>query len=113
MHELSIMQSIFEIINTQASLHNFKKINKIKLKIGEIAGVLPDSLLFSFEILSKGTITEGANLEIEEIALTGRCEECKSEFRIEDYCYQCPRCKSFKITELTGSELLIDSLEID
>jgi hydrogenase nickel incorporation protein HypA/HybF len=66
MHELSITEELLQIINDKASQVGIKRIERINLRIGEFSGVLPDALIFAFELLSKDTITEGAVIEIEK-----------------------------------------------
>jgi len=65
MHELSIAEELLQIITKKASQVGIGKIEQINLKIGEFSGILPDALVFAFEMLSKGTITDGARIEIE------------------------------------------------
>lgn len=65
MHELSIAEELLQIITKKASQVGIGKIEQINLKIGEFSGILPDALIFAFEMLSKDTMTEGARIEIE------------------------------------------------
>ena len=62
MHELSIAQSIIEIITLDMSKHNLTKVDTITLRIGKITQVMPDALLFGFECLSKDTSLDGTRL---------------------------------------------------
>jgi hydrogenase nickel incorporation protein HypA/HybF len=66
MHELSIAEELLQIITKKAALVGIGKIERINLKIGEFSGVLPDALVFAFEMLSKDTIMECAEIEIEQ-----------------------------------------------
>ncbi|MCK4923484.1 MAG: hydrogenase maturation nickel metallochaperone HypA [Spirochaetes bacterium] len=65
MHELSIAEELLQIITNKALQVGIHKIEQINLKIGEFSGVLPDALVFAFEMLSKDTMTEGVRIEIE------------------------------------------------
>jgi len=65
MHELSIAEELLQIITNKASQVGISKIEQINLKIGEFSGILPDALIFAFELLSKDTMMEGARIEIE------------------------------------------------
>ncbi len=66
MHELSITEELLQIIHRRAAEEGMKKILRIDLKIGKYSGVFADALLFAFDVLSKDTISEGANVSIEE-----------------------------------------------
>lgn len=113
MHEYSIAQSIMQIILAEAEKAKARKILKVSLSIGDLTGVFPDSLSFCFELLSKGTIAEGAKLTIEKVPIRGYCPHCNKAFLIEDNQYFCQHCKNLKIELTTGRELQIDHLEIE
>src|SRR3970282_1377182 len=88
-------------------------ITDIKLKIGEMSGVMPSALEFLFHIASKGTIAEGAVLHIEHIPLTARCSDCSETFRVKDYCFKCASCRGGNFRIIAGRELLIEEVEVD
>ena len=67
MHEVSLIQSINEAVMAEMPKHNITKIESITLRIGEMRQVIPDTLIFAFEILSKDTPLEGAKLIVENI----------------------------------------------
>ncbi len=66
MHEWGITKSVVEGIVKEAQKHNLKKVERVKLSIGEFTDLTPDSLEFCFQLLSKGTIAEKATLEIKK-----------------------------------------------
>jgi len=49
-HELSITQSMLEIVLQQAEKAKAKKVTKINLIIGEMTGVVSDSVQFYLDI---------------------------------------------------------------
>ena len=71
MHEYSIAQSIMQIVLAEAERAGARKVLKVYLKIGNLAGVLPESLHFCFDFLSKTTIAENAALSIEKVPVRG------------------------------------------
>ena len=113
MHEISIMQAAMDIVLKNASKHNLHKITKINLDVGEMAGIVPESLEFAFSVLSKGTIAEGAELIINKIKATAKCNNCNIIFNVENYSKVCPVCRNFSSAVLTGYELLVTSIEGD
>ena len=113
MHEYSIVQSIMDVALTEAKKAKARKVKKISLKIGELTGVFPDSISFCFELLSKGTIAEGATLTIENVPIRGYCSHCDKSFLIEDNHYLCQHCKNPTIELTSGRELQIDHLEVE
>jgi len=109
-HELSIAQSLLDIIAQQAQIYGAKRVTKVNLRIGALSGVVKEALCFAFEVLSKGHVAEGATLEIEEVPVRIRCERC-GVFEGIPFLV-CPDCG--EIAELlSGRELEIYSMEIE
>jgi len=67
MHELSIVASLFEIIEEKAQEKGSTKIISVKLQIGKLSGVVPEFLITAFDMYKKDTIAQDAELEIEEV----------------------------------------------
>ena len=76
MHELSIAESLLEIIVDESKKHGLERVNKIKLQIGEFAAVVPESLTFCFEMVSRDTVASGALIEIETRWHCGSMRRC-------------------------------------
>ena len=113
MHELGVTQSILDTVLQQAKEYNVKRISAINLKVGVWTSIVPDCVQFYFEMLSEDTIAEGAELKVEEIPLTGRCEDCGEIFEIEEFLFVCPHCSGKKVNIEAGRELFIDSIEVE
>lgn len=65
MHELGIAGDLIQLINEKAKENNFKKVSKLKLKVGINSGFDKEHLIFDFNLVSKDTIAENAELEID------------------------------------------------
>ena len=113
MHELSITQNIIKISSEEAEKHKASKVKEIRIKVGELSGLIPDSIQYYFNIASKGTLVEGALLKIDKIPIAIRCSECGYEGELEAKEYTCKKCKSYNVKIIQGNEFLIDSLEVD
>lgn len=64
MHETHLIEPVVKGIAEHARKEGAKKVTKVRIKIGEFTGVKEDSFKETFAVLSKGTILEGAQLEI-------------------------------------------------
>jgi hydrogenase nickel incorporation protein HypA/HybF len=113
MHELALAQSILDIVQQEMTRHQASRANVIRLEVGEFTAVVPESLSFCFEVITKGTPLEGVKLEINPVPLTGRCQGCGEEFKIRDYNFACPRCAAREIETIAGKELLIKEIEAE
>jgi hydrogenase nickel incorporation protein HypA/HybF len=109
MHELAITENIVAVA-TGASANRQVKI--ITLKIGELAGVEQEAVRFCFGIVSKGTIAEGARLEIIRIPAIIRCRKCSTDFHLNDD-WSCPVCAAIGGDVQGGREFFIESIEVE
>jgi hydrogenase nickel incorporation protein HypA/HybF len=113
MHEMGIAMQIVEI--AAASIPDDiedVRVERINLKVGRLAAVVPESLRFCFDIVAKDTLLAGAELVIEEIPVRARCNDCHAEWTIRQPVFTCQQCNSGAIALLSGRELDIHSIEI-
>ena len=113
MHELSITQSLLEIVNQEVAKHAISRVTSVKLKVGKLRAIEPTSLTFCFEILSKDTAVEGAELVIEVVPVRARCLGCGESFEVDGLLFACPNCSGHKIEMISGRELSIVEIQGD
>lgn len=113
MHELSIAQNVIKIVQDEMQRCGAKSLKSVRLKIGTMSAIVPDSLSFCFGLITEGTEFERTELIMDIIPLKGFCHDCKNEFEIEDYAFECPSCRSTKIKTVSGRELDIVEIEVD
>ena len=111
MHELAIAQSLLEIIVDESKRHGLERVNKVKLQIGQFTAVVPESLTFCFELVSRDTIASGAVIEVEIVGIVARCEKCDISFDVQEKVFLCPRCGEPTLELLSGRELSVVSIE--
>ena len=107
MHELSITQSI---VDTIAQRLGDVPVNRVRLEIGKLSGVVPDAVRFAFELVTAGTTLDGARLEIVEPAGSARCRGCGAEFGTTEVLPLCA-CGSANVQVLGGDQLRIREVE--
>ena len=113
MHEMSIVASLFEILEAKARENQATKIVGVKLKVGKLAGVVPEFIASAFDIYKQDTIAAEAGLEIEEVPLKMRCRKCSAEIVQEDYSLLCPSCGSTNLEILEGMDLFLDKIDLE
>ena len=113
MHEMTIAMNIVDIICQKANEEKAVKVNSVKLEIGELSGVMINSLEFCFEAACKNTIVDGAELNINKIQAEAFCKSCKNIFRMESDFSSCPKCNDFDFEIKKGKEFSIKSFNID
>lgn len=113
MHELSIVASLFEILEEQASAQEAKKITSVIVQVGRLSGVVPELLKSSFDLYKKDTIADEAELEIKNVSLRIRCEECGHEENHDDFQLMCSKCRSSRIKTISGTDLILERMEME
>jgi len=127
MHEYSLACEIFDNVMSTAQANNASAINSITLNIGRLAHVNPEQLLFSFDVIAKDSIADGAEVNVEFTAPTLECI-CGYKGIIDDvteYCdidsqpclheyigLVCPVCNGLLQT-VGGRELIIQTIDIE
>jgi len=113
MHELSIAQSIIEIVEDNIKNQTDPKVKSVFMKVGKMSNVVVDSLKFGFDTLISGTNLEGANLVIEEIPIKIKCKNCYKESELIHYNFICKNCKSTSVEMISGNELTVSEIELE
>jgi hydrogenase nickel incorporation protein HypA/HybF len=113
MHEMGIAQQIIDIAAASIPAEmRTGRVERVNLKIGKLSAVVPESLRFCFEIVSKDTRLAGAELAIEEMPVVARCRDCDARWTIAEPVFVCKSCNSGSLEILSGRELDIVSIEI-
>ncbi len=112
MHEVSLMQDTVIIATKQAKDAGAQRIHRIMMRVGALSGAVPETLEFAFDIVAKGTMAEGARLEIERVPVLCHCQVCAREFEPADFVCECPRCGRPSTDIRRGRELQVTSLEV-
>ena len=112
MHELSIVEALLEQVRQEARAHPPRRVQTVRLRIGALRQVVPETLKFCFVAAVQGTDLEGCSLELEQLPAVARCSECQRTFPVDDNWFQCPQCGESGSELLTGNELELTSLEL-
>ncbi len=113
-HELSICEGLLKVVLSELGrLSPDAKLIKVRVAVGALRQVVPESLTFAYETLSENTRAAGSTLEIVDIPITVRCRKCGWEGNIEQRLFYCGACRSPDVETLTGKELYLESMEID
>jgi hydrogenase nickel incorporation protein HypA/HybF len=114
MHELSIATSLVELACDEAQRLGAGRVNALHLRMGPLAGVVSEALLFSFALAAEQTSIEGARLVIVDVPIVAYCPCCDAEREIasaQQLC--CPVCGTGTPNVIHGSELELFAMEID
>lgn len=112
MHELSIVESLLSVALEHAEKAQATRILKIYVVVGDLSGVVEDSVNLFFRFLSEKTIANGAIIDFIRKPARLRCRNCKKTFTSEGGEFRCPDCKDQTVDIIGGRELYVDRLEV-
>jgi hydrogenase nickel incorporation protein HypA/HybF len=112
MHELSLMQDTLILATQHARQAGGTRIHRLMMRIGPLSGVIPETLEFAFEVVARGTLAEGGQLEIERLSVRCYCADCREEFEPADLVCECPRCQRPSRDIRQGREMELVSVEV-
>ncbi|MFF8900358.1 hydrogenase maturation nickel metallochaperone HypA [Streptomyces lydicus] len=111
MHEMSIALAVVEQVEGAARPAGAGAVHSVRLQVGELAGVVPDALAFSFELACAGTALEGAELVLDPVPARARCGPCDRTWSTGmPPQLSCPACGGATAELLSGRELQISSV---
>lgn len=112
MHEVSIIQGMLDLALKTARESGAARIHLLRMRVGAMSGVVPDSLSFAFEAMRQGTIAAEAELAIEFIPAVCWCPACQEEFVSEEFVFECPKCHQYSRELRRGRELELANMEV-
>lgn len=112
MHEISLCESIRDLIENQARESGFSRVNKVWLEVGPLSCVEPEALRFGFDAVMRGSVADGAALDIATPAAEGKCAACHKTSPIRQRYDVCPACGMPGLDVTRGDELRITKLEV-
>jgi hydrogenase nickel incorporation protein HypA/HybF len=108
MHEMAITQSVVDAVCEHAA---GRRVHSVRVEVGALCAVVPDSMQFCFELATEGTAADGARLDLDVHPGMARCRTCADEFELDDPILLC-HCGSADVDVLAGRELKILSMEV-
>ena len=119
MHSSKVVQSILNIALETAEEYDANKITEINIEIGKLSCLTSNKLKYIFNIISKDTLAENAELNIKETEAKIKCYNCDYEGSIDTIDREflpivlCPKCGSHRVNVLKGYDLNVENITIE
>jgi hydrogenase nickel incorporation protein HypA/HybF len=110
MHEMSLAGSILDIVERAAARERFRRVTRLSLEVGTLAGVEVAALRFALEAISPGTCLSGAAIDIVELPGEATCRDCARTTRLERRGEACEHCGSPRVQPTAGTALRVVDL---
>ena len=112
MHEMSLAEGVLQLIEDAARKDPFNKVSTVWLEIGQLSGVEPDAMVFCFDAVTRGSVAEGARLEIIATPGQGWCSACAQSVLIAEVFGECPHCGGYPLQVTAGTDMRVKELEV-
>lgn len=112
MHEMSLAEGVLQLIEDAAREQSFVRVAAVWLEIGQLAGVEPEAMRFCFDAVTRGSIAEGARLEIVATPGEGWCMQCSETVPLAERYGACPKCGRHQVQVTGGTEMRVRELEV-
>ena len=124
MHELSIAQSLVELVEDELAAEAVaqsrggepapcRPVKRVTVRVGDLSGVVPEALRSAFAIAVGRSSLRGAELAIEHCPAVVWCDRCRREQPVASPQHmRCPTCGELSPTLVGGRELELASIEV-
>jgi len=114
MHEISLVQGLFEQLYSLAAEHGKHKVVQVYMEIGPFSGVVIDSFQFGFDALAKeDSLLENAILTIESPKAQYRCCGCGKTIEEEQRPKSCPSCSEIFFSAAGSEDIVLLRVEME
>lgn len=111
MHEMALCEGIRGAVEQAAAAHGVRTISLVRLEIGRFAGVEKPALEFAWDVVTRGSVAEGAALVMIDLPGRAMCYDCAREVEIAGRLDPCPECGGGRLRPTGGDEMRIKDME--
>ncbi len=112
MHELGVAHEILALVQQHVPEAAASRVTAVRVRVGDLAGIVVPSLDFCFEAIVAGTPWSGARLVVERVPAAAACLDCATEFATEAPGAGCPHCGGGRVRMTRGRELHVDAVDL-
>ncbi|MEO8755290.1 MAG: hydrogenase maturation nickel metallochaperone HypA [Casimicrobiaceae bacterium] len=112
MHEVALAEGVLRIVEDAARAHAAARVHTVWLELGALAQVEPQALAFCFDAVTRGSVAEGARLEIARATGTAWCMPCSARIPLAQVGDACPHCGSYQLQVIAGDEMRVREIGI-
>ncbi len=113
MHEMSLNEGVLQVLQDHAKSQGFARVKTVWLEIGELSGVEIEAMRFGFDVVMKGSLADGAKLEIIRVPGHAWCMPCEKSVQVAQLFEACPDCGSYQLQVTSGDQMQIKELEVE
>lgn len=112
MHEVALAEGVLRIVMDAARASAATRVHTVWLEIGALAHVEPAALEFCFDAVTRGSVAEGAKLDIARTTGLAWCMPCAARVPLARIGEACPHCGSHQLQVLEGDAMRVKEIGI-
>ena len=112
MHEMALAESMREIVESVARRNHARNVSTVRVELGSLSCIEPHALRFCFDAAMRGSLGEGAELEIVTTPGEAWCMPCGKTVGLARIGDACPDCGSYQLTVSRGDAMRVTEIEI-
>ena len=112
MHEMSLCEGIRRVVDQASAAPDIARVTRVRLEIGQFAGVEKKALEFAWDVVMRGSKAEGSKLEMIDLPGRATCFDCMKSVEIAERFDPCPECGGGRLMPEGGDEMRIKDLEV-
>ena len=113
MHEMSLADEVFRLVEATARRESARRVRRIILEIGRLSAVEPAALRVCLEAVCRGSVADGAVLDLIPVDGAGWCADCARTVPMDERPALCPHCGSLVVRPVAGTEMRVREIEIE
>ncbi|GAB2894298.1 hydrogenase maturation nickel metallochaperone HypA [Uliginosibacterium flavum] len=113
MHELTLAERAIGIVEAAARKAEARRVTRIRLSIGALAHVDPDTMQYCCEVVSRDTLAAGAQIEVVRAPGLAWCATCSAEVALKQIGEPCPQCGGYQLNITDGDQMQVVDISIE
>jgi hydrogenase nickel incorporation protein HypA/HybF len=113
MHEMTLAESVLEIVEDAARREGLRRVHAVWLEIGQLSSIEPEAMRFCFDAVARDSVAAGARLEIVVTAGAAWCIECAKRVALAELGAACPHCGGYRLRVTEGAAMRVKELEAE
>lgn len=113
MHEYQIARDILKVALESAENHGAGKVTAVKVRLGAGQAVSQETMQTCFQAVAQDTIARDAALAVIITPYQAQCPKCGHQFETLEWMTACPECEAAPVQVTGGSEVVVESIEVE
>ncbi len=112
MHEMALAEGVLQIVEDTARANTAAQVRSVLLEIGALSHVEVQALRFCFDAVTRGTVADGARLDVAAVPGRAWCLPCGASVPLQRLGDACPQCGSYQLQVTGGEEMKVKEIEV-